>query len=66
MIQLTTVLNVADNSGAKKIFCIQVLGGSRRKYGSIEQRNSEGTGCKSCHRPHEEGNSSSGRLLRAF
>ena len=35
MIQLTTVLNVADNSGAKKIFCIQVLGGSRRKYGSI-------------------------------
>ena len=35
MIQLTTVLNVADNSGAKKIFCIQVLGGSKRKYGSI-------------------------------
>ena len=35
MIQLTTVLNVADNSGAKKIYCIQVLGGSKRKYGSI-------------------------------
>ena len=35
MIQLTTVQNVADNSGAKKIFCIQVLGGSKRKYGSI-------------------------------
>ena len=35
MIQLTTVLNVADNSGAKKIFCIQVLGGRKRKYGSI-------------------------------
>ncbi|WP_299299861.1 50S ribosomal protein L14 [uncultured Fretibacterium sp.] len=35
MIQLTTVLNVADNSGARKLFCIQVMGGSRRKWGSI-------------------------------
>jgi large subunit ribosomal protein L14 len=35
MIQLTTVLNVADNTGAKKLFCIQVLGGSKRKWGSI-------------------------------
>ncbi|NLB83587.1 MAG: 50S ribosomal protein L14 [Synergistaceae bacterium] len=35
MIQLTTVLNVADNSGAKKLFCIKVLGGSKRRWGSI-------------------------------
>ena len=35
MIQLRTVLNVADNSGAKKILCIQVKGGSFRKVGSI-------------------------------
>lgn len=35
MIQATTVLNSADNSGAKKLFCIKVLGGSRRKYASI-------------------------------
>ena len=35
MIQSETVLNVADNSGAKKILCIKVLGGSRRKYGRI-------------------------------
>lgn len=35
MIQLTTVLNVADNSGAKKLFCIQVLGGTRRKVASV-------------------------------
>ena len=35
MIQLTTVLNVADNSRARKLFCIQVMGGSRRKWGSI-------------------------------
>ena len=35
MIQATTVLDVADNSGAKKIYCIKVLGGSRRRYASI-------------------------------
>ena len=35
MIQTTSVLDVADNSGAKKIACIKVLGGSRRRYASI-------------------------------
>ncbi len=35
MIQMQTVLNVADNSGAKKVFCIKVLGGSRRKYATV-------------------------------
>jgi large subunit ribosomal protein L14 len=35
MIQLRTTLRVADNSGAKKIQCIQVLGGGRRRWGSI-------------------------------
>ncbi|MBI2340905.1 MAG: 50S ribosomal protein L14 [Deltaproteobacteria bacterium] len=35
MIQMTTVLNSADNSGAKKLFCIKVLGGSRRRYATI-------------------------------
>jgi len=35
MIQMQTVLQVADNSGAKKVMCIKVLGGSRRKYASI-------------------------------
>jgi large subunit ribosomal protein L14 len=35
MIQMTTVLDIADNSGAKKVFCIKVLGGSRRRYASI-------------------------------
>ena len=35
MIQLRTVLNVADNSGAKKILCIQVKGGSFRRVGSV-------------------------------
>ena len=35
MIQLHTVLNVADNSGAKKILCVQVKGGSFRKVGTV-------------------------------
>ena len=35
MIQTETYLNVADNSGAKKLQCIRVLGGSRRRYASI-------------------------------
>jgi large subunit ribosomal protein L14 len=35
MIQTTTTLDVADNSGAKKVMCIKVLGGSKRKYASV-------------------------------
>jgi large subunit ribosomal protein L14 len=35
MIQPQTVLNVADNSGAKKLMCIRVLGGSRVRYASV-------------------------------
>jgi large subunit ribosomal protein L14 len=35
VIQTTTVLDVADNSGAKKVACIKVLGGSKRRYASI-------------------------------
>ena len=35
MIQTETVLNVADNSGAKKVLCIRVLGGTRRRYASV-------------------------------
>ena len=35
MIQQETRLRVADNSGAKEILCIRVLGGSKRKFGNI-------------------------------
>jgi large subunit ribosomal protein L14 len=35
MIQVETYLNSADNSGAKRLCCIKVLGGSRRRYASI-------------------------------
>lgn len=35
MIQVETRLDVADNSGAKEVLCIKVLGGSKRKYASV-------------------------------
>ncbi|MEZ4335220.1 MAG: 50S ribosomal protein L14 [Sandaracinaceae bacterium] len=35
MIQTETVLDVADNSGAKRVACIKVLGGSRRRYAGL-------------------------------
>ena len=35
MIQAYSKLNVADNTGAKKVACIKVLGGTRRRYGSV-------------------------------
>ncbi|MCH6544468.1 MAG: 50S ribosomal protein L14 [Deltaproteobacteria bacterium] len=35
MVQTSTVLDVADNSGARKVQCIRVLGGTRRRYASI-------------------------------
>ncbi|MDO8282211.1 MAG: 50S ribosomal protein L14 [Thermodesulfovibrionia bacterium] len=38
MIQVQTVLDVADNSGAKKVMCIRVSGGSRRRYARIGDR----------------------------
>ncbi|MBL4620993.1 MAG: 50S ribosomal protein L14 [Immundisolibacteraceae bacterium] len=35
MIQMQTILDVADNSGAKRVMCIKVLGGSKRRYAGI-------------------------------
>ncbi|MGB4549337.1 MAG: 50S ribosomal protein L14 [Syntrophales bacterium] len=35
MIQMRTILNVADNSGAKRVSCIGVLGGSRKRYATV-------------------------------
>ncbi len=35
MIQVETVLDVADNSGAKRVKCLKVLGGSRRRYAGL-------------------------------
>ena len=35
MIQMTTELEVADNSGARRVMCIKVLGGAKRRYASV-------------------------------
>ncbi|MGU9952135.1 MAG: 50S ribosomal protein L14 [Gammaproteobacteria bacterium WSBS_2016_MAG_OTU1] len=35
MIQMQTILEAADNTGAKKLLCIKVLGGSKRRYANI-------------------------------
>jgi large subunit ribosomal protein L14 len=35
MIQTETMLNVADNSGARKVLCIRVLGGTKKRYAGI-------------------------------
>lgn len=35
MIQVQSILDVADNSGAKKLFCVKVIGGNQRRYASI-------------------------------
>ena len=65
MIQQQTMLDVADNSGAKRVMCIKVLGGSKRKYASIgdvivvavkeahpERQGEEGRRGQGRHRPH--------------
>jgi len=35
MIQMQSILNVADNTGAKSVMCVKVLGGSRRRYAKV-------------------------------
>ncbi|MBE9536114.1 MAG: 50S ribosomal protein L14 [Proteobacteria bacterium] len=35
MIQMQSILNVADNSGAKKLYCVKVLGGSKRRFAGV-------------------------------
>ncbi|TAK76678.1 MAG: 50S ribosomal protein L14 [Gammaproteobacteria bacterium] len=35
MIQMRTMLDVADNSGARRVMCIKVLGGTRRRYANV-------------------------------
>ena len=47
MIQVQTELTVADNTGAKRVECIKVLGGSKRSYASIGDKYC--SKCKRCH-----------------
>ena len=41
MIQVQTELTVADNTGARRVECIKVLGGSKRRYASVGDRQSD-------------------------
>lgn len=78
MIQLRTVLNVADNSGAKKILCVQVKGGSFRKVGTVgdvivgavreaaPNANIKRVTSKGRHRQDEKGDPPQGRFLRSL
>ena len=66
MIQMQTVLDAADNSGARRIQCIKVLGGSKRRYaavGDVEHdrpgpgiaaRRAQGSGCAAAGRILED------------
>ena len=60
MIQPQTRLKVADNSGAKEIMCIRVLGGSFRRDGSIGE---EGRRREGGYRPYAQEQAASRRLL---
>ena len=46
MIQQETYLKVADNTGAKEIHCIRVLGGSKRKFGNRSEERRVGKECR--------------------
>ena len=55
MIQQQTLLNVADNTGAKQLMCIRVLGGTGRRYANIgdiivcaKRRSRQSCGCPEC------------------
>ena len=75
MIQQESRLRVADNSGAKEVLCIKVLGGTRRRYASIGDifvatvkdaipgAGVEGRRREVRRRPHQEGEAPSRRRL---
>ena len=78
MIQMQTMLNVADNSGARKVRCIKVLGGSKRRYAASVtsswppcrsharcERQEEGCRALRC-RAHRQGGPSQGRSYIRF
>ena len=51
MIQMRTILEVADNSGAKRVQCIKVLGGSRRRYAAPRATSSSSPSRRRCPAP---------------
>ena len=75
MIQQQTLLKVADNTGAKEIMCIRVMGGSVRKFGnigdeivaSVKKATPGGVvkrrRCKGCNRTLRKGRQTAGRFI---
>ena len=61
MIQMSTELDVADNSGAKSVMCIKVLGGSHRRYADVGDIIVVSVQGSDSARPREEGRSAQGR-----
>jgi large subunit ribosomal protein L14 len=79
MIQMQSILDVADNTGARAVMCIKVLGGSKRRYASIGDvikvsikdaaprgRVKKGRGLRRRGRSHCEGRAADRWLARAF
>ncbi|SPW45498.1 50S ribosomal protein L14 [Escherichia coli] len=79
MIQEQTMLNVADNSGARRVMCIKVLGGSHRRYAGVGDiikitikeaiprgKVKKGDVLKAGSGAHQEGCSSPGRFCHSL
>ncbi len=67
MIQMQTYLKVADNTGAKELMCIRVLGGTRRRYANIgDVVVKEGRCCKGSYRSFSKGSQKRGWNIHPF
>jgi len=64
MIQMQTNLDVADNSGARRVMCIKVLGGSKRRYATVGRRHVVSIKGSNSARQGEEGRRHEGRRVR--
>jgi len=78
MIQSESRLTVADNSGAKEVLCIRVLGGTKRRYASVGDKivvavksaapsgAVKGSGCQGSSSKNKKRSTSCGRFLHSF
>ena len=74
MIQMQSTLSVADNTGAREVMCIKVLGGSKRRYAgigdiikvSVKEAQPRGRVKKGGRRAYRQGRASPRRLAAAF
>ena len=79
MIQMQSILDAADNSGARRLMCVKVLGGSKRRYARIgdivkvtvkeaipARQGKEGRDVQRGCRAHSQGRAATGRLAHPF